>query len=65
MLDHMEEISNDENFRLGVEAALELAIVELSEKSKEEAKKILEDYLGLVKEDKLERLKESLWTPKR
>ncbi|MGD6808606.1 MAG: hypothetical protein ACQCN3_02800 [Candidatus Bathyarchaeia archaeon] len=61
----MEEISNDENFRLGVEAALELAIVELSEKSKEEAKKILEDYLGLVKEDKLERLKESLWTPKR
>ena len=51
----------DRGYRTGFQDALELSISEISAQTKEAAQKKLEEYLGLVKEDKLARLKESLF----
>jgi len=55
-----------EDYRNGFEDALELCIAELNDaKDKDASVKKLMEYLGLVKEDKLERLKEMLFNVKK
>jgi predicted negative regulator of RcsB-dependent stress response len=57
----MEHIDlNGTNCRFAVEATLELAIVEVSTKSKEDALKKLTEYLAYVKERKLNVLLEMI-----
>ena len=51
-----------ENYRRGFEDCGELCLVETNEaETLEEARKRVREILGLVKEDKLERLKRMLW----
>jgi ribosome assembly protein YihI (activator of Der GTPase) len=53
---------DNESYRVGFEAAIELCITETVEAdSKEKALSKMYEFLGLVKDDKLERLKEMLW----
>jgi len=55
-----------EGYRRGHEDALELCLYELSNASDlVDAKRRVQELLGLVKEDKLERLKEMLWMIRR
>jgi hypothetical protein len=56
-----EKIDN-ESYRHGFEAALELCIAETTEaETKEKALAKMTEFLGLVKGDKMERLREMLW----
>jgi hypothetical protein len=56
---------DNESYRHGFEAALELCITETTEaKTKEKALAKMAEFLGLVKEDKMERLREMLWKVK-
>jgi len=55
-----------ESYRRGFEDAVELCLSEISRaKSLEEAGRRVGDVLSLVKEDKLERLKQMLWLVER
>jgi predicted RNase H-like HicB family nuclease len=56
---------DNESYRVGFEAALELCITETAQAdSKEKALAKMTEFLGLVKDDKMERLKEMLWMVK-
>lgn len=56
---------SQESYRRGWEDAIELCLYELERaKSLEEAGQKIKELLGLVKEDKIERLKEMLWMNK-
>lgn len=60
-----ERMDND-SYRHGFEAALELCITEVSEAdTREKALVKMTEFLQLVKEDKIERLKEMLWCIKK
>lgn len=51
-----------ESYKRGFEDCTELGLYEMAKaKTLEEAKRRCEEILGLLKEDKLERLKEMLW----
>jgi hypothetical protein len=57
---------DNESYRVGFEAAIELCIAEtMQSDSRERALAKMAEFLGLVKEDKVERLKEMLWNIKR
>jgi hypothetical protein len=57
---------DNESYRVGFEAALELCMAETSQsESRAGALAKMAEFLGLVKEDKIERLKEMLWNIKR
>jgi hypothetical protein len=56
---------DSDSYRHGFEAALELCIFETTEATtKEKAVTKMTEFLGLVKEDKMERLREMLWKVK-
>ena len=51
-----------ESYGRGQEDAFELCLYELNRsKSLDEARRRIEEILGLVKEDKIERLRQMLW----
>jgi len=51
-----------ESYKRGFEDCVELCLSAISESgSLEEAKRRVEEILGLIKEDKIERLKRMLW----
>lgn len=51
-----------ESYKRGFEDCVELCLYEIQKaENLEEARKRIREFLGLVKEDKLERLKERLW----
>ena len=55
-----------ESYRRGFEDAAELCLSEINEsKTLKEAKQRVETVLSLIKEDKLERLKQILWVIER
>jgi hypothetical protein len=55
----------NKSYRVGFEAALELCITETAKAgSKEKALAKMTEFLGLVKDDKMERLREMLWKVK-
>lgn len=57
---------DNESYRIGFEAAIELCMAEtLQSESKKKALAKMAEFLGLVKDDKVERLKEMLWNIKR
>ena len=51
-----------EGYRRGFEDAVEFCLASINETGKlEDARERIEEYLSLIKEDKIERLKKSLW----
>ena len=57
---------DDSSYRVGFEAALDLCIAEVRQsKSKEVALAKLFEFRDLVKDDKIERVKEMLWNIKK
>jgi len=55
-------MTDEVTYRDGFEDALELCLAEVSNaETKEKAVVKMEEWLGLIKEDKLERLKRMLW----
>jgi len=52
----------EDGYRRGFEDAVELCLASINETGKlEDARERIEEYLSLIKEDKIERLKKSLW----
>ena len=59
-------MTNEMRYRDSFEDALELCLAEVANaETKNKATAKLEEWLGLVKEDKLERLKQMLWLIKK
>ena len=57
---------DNESYRIGFEAAMELCLVETRKSdSREIALAKMQEFLNLVKDDKMDRLKEALWNIKR
>jgi len=52
----------EEGYRRGFEDAIELCLASINEtKSLEDVRKRIHEYLSLIKEEKIERLKQALW----
>jgi len=52
----------EDGYRRGFEDAVELCLASINEtENLEDARERIQEYLSLIKEDKIERLKKSLW----